>query len=87
VLSDWVYALSCGYEECFPSRAAVFLSRSVLAARPGTGGISFFATLSSVARLSTWDSVPTLSQTMDTYSHVMPGMGDVAATALEEALS
>jgi integrase len=29
----------------------------------------------------------TISQTMDTYSHVMPGMGDVAATALEEALS
>ena len=28
----------------------------------------------------------TISQTMDTYSHVMPGMGDVAATALEEAL-
>ena len=27
-----------------------------------------------------------ISQTMDTYSHVMPGMGDVAATALEEAL-
>ena len=29
----------------------------------------------------------TISQTMDTYSHAMPGMGDVAATALEEALS
>jgi integrase len=29
----------------------------------------------------------TISQTMDTYSHVMPGMGDVAATALGEALS
>jgi integrase len=29
----------------------------------------------------------TISQTMDTYSHVMPGMGEVAATALEEALS
>lgn len=29
----------------------------------------------------------TITQTMDTYSHVMPGMGDVAATALEEALS
>ncbi len=29
----------------------------------------------------------TISQTMDTYSHLMPGMGDVAATALEEALS
>jgi integrase len=28
-----------------------------------------------------------ISQTMDTYSHVMPGMGDAAATALEEALS
>jgi integrase len=28
----------------------------------------------------------TLTQTMDTYSHVLPGMGDVAATALEEAL-
>jgi integrase len=28
----------------------------------------------------------TISQTMDTYSHVLPGMGDVAATALEEAL-
>jgi len=28
-----------------------------------------------------------ISQTMDTYSHVMPGMGDVAAAALEEALS
>ncbi len=28
----------------------------------------------------------TIAQTMDTYSHVMPGMGDVAATALEEAL-
>ncbi len=27
------------------------------------------------------------SQTMDTYSHVMPRMGDAAATALEEALS
>ena len=29
----------------------------------------------------------TISQTMDIYSHVVPGMGDVAATALEEALS
>jgi integrase len=29
----------------------------------------------------------TISQTMDTYSHVMPGMGDVAATALEEVLT
>jgi integrase len=29
----------------------------------------------------------TISQTMDTYSHVMPGMGDIAATALEEAPS
>jgi integrase len=29
----------------------------------------------------------TISQTMDTYSHVMPGMQEVAATALEEALS
>jgi integrase len=29
----------------------------------------------------------TIAQTMDTYSHVMPGMSDVAATALEEALS
>jgi integrase len=29
----------------------------------------------------------TISQTMDTYSHVMLGMGDVAASALEEALS
>jgi integrase len=28
----------------------------------------------------------TITQTMDTYSHVMPGMSDVAATALEEAL-
>jgi integrase len=28
----------------------------------------------------------TISQTMDTYSHVLPGMGDVVATALEEAL-
>jgi len=28
-----------------------------------------------------------ISQTMDTYSHVMPGMGDVAAEALESALS
>ena len=27
-----------------------------------------------------------ITQTMDTYSHVLPGMGDVAATALEEAL-
>jgi integrase len=29
----------------------------------------------------------TISQTMDTYSHVMPGMREVAATALGEALS
>jgi integrase len=29
----------------------------------------------------------TISQTMDTYSHVMLGMGDIAATALEDALS
>lgn len=29
----------------------------------------------------------TISQTMDTYSHVMPGMSDVAAEALENALS
>lgn len=28
----------------------------------------------------------TISQTMDTYSHVMPGTGDVAAEALESAL-
>jgi integrase len=28
----------------------------------------------------------TISQTMDTYSHVMPGMSDFAATALEEVL-
>jgi hypothetical protein len=26
-------------------------------------------------------------KTMDTYSHVMPGMGEAAATALEDALS
>jgi integrase len=29
----------------------------------------------------------TITQTMDTYSHVLPGMGDAAASALEEALS
>jgi integrase len=29
----------------------------------------------------------TISQTMDTYSHVMPDMGNVAAEALEAALS
>ncbi len=29
----------------------------------------------------------TISQTMDTYSHLMPGIGDVAAMALEEALT
>jgi integrase len=29
----------------------------------------------------------TISQTMDTYSHVMPDMGDIAADALEAALS
>ena len=29
----------------------------------------------------------TISQTMDTYSHVMPGMSDVAAEASEAALS
>ena len=29
----------------------------------------------------------TITQTMDTYSHVLPGMGDVAASALEEALT
>ncbi len=29
----------------------------------------------------------TISQTMDTYSHVMPDMGNVAADALEAALS
>lgn len=29
----------------------------------------------------------TISQTMDTYSHVMPEMGDIAADALEAALS
>jgi hypothetical protein len=28
----------------------------------------------------------TFTQTIDTYSHVMLGMGDVAAGALEEAL-
>jgi hypothetical protein len=28
----------------------------------------------------------TISQTMDTYSHVMPGMGEVAATALRKLL-
>jgi integrase len=28
-----------------------------------------------------------ISQTMDTYSHVMSGMEEAAATALEEALS
>jgi integrase len=29
----------------------------------------------------------TISQTMDTYSYVMPGMGDIAASVLEDALS
>ena len=29
----------------------------------------------------------TVSQTMDTYSHAMPEMGDIAADALEAALS
>jgi integrase len=29
----------------------------------------------------------TISQTMDTYSHVMPGMSDIAAEAIESALS
>jgi integrase len=28
-----------------------------------------------------------ISQTMDTYSHLMPGMGDAAAATLEEVLS
>ncbi len=28
----------------------------------------------------------TITQTMDTYSHVLPRLGDIAATALEEAL-
>jgi integrase len=28
-----------------------------------------------------------ISQTTDTYSHVLPGMGDAAAKVLEEALS
>jgi hypothetical protein len=28
----------------------------------------------------------TITQTMDTYSHVLPGMGDVAARAREVAL-
>jgi hypothetical protein len=28
----------------------------------------------------------TITQTMDICSHVLPGMGDIAATALEEAL-
>jgi integrase len=28
----------------------------------------------------------TITQTMDTYAHVIPGMGDGAAAALEEAL-
>jgi integrase len=28
-----------------------------------------------------------ISRTVDTYLHIMPGMGDAAATALEEALS
>ena len=28
-----------------------------------------------------------ISQTVDTYSHIMSGISDVAATALEEALS
>ncbi len=28
----------------------------------------------------------TITQAMDTYSHVVPGMSDIAATALEEAL-
>jgi integrase len=28
----------------------------------------------------------TITQTMDTYSHVMPGMSDIAATALEKVL-
>jgi integrase len=27
----------------------------------------------------------TISQTMDTYSHVLPGMGDAAAGAMDEA--
>jgi integrase len=29
----------------------------------------------------------TISQTMDTYYHMMPGMSDVAAEAIESALS
>jgi len=29
----------------------------------------------------------TITQTMDPYSHELPGMGDVAASALEKALS
>ncbi len=29
----------------------------------------------------------TISQTMDTYSHVMPGMQDAAVTAMESVLS
>ena len=29
----------------------------------------------------------TISQTMDTYSHVLPGMGDQTAAAMESALS
>jgi hypothetical protein len=49
-----------------------------------TGGLSASTLCSRIGRLLV--GYATFMQTIDTYSHVMLGMGNVAATALEEAL-
>jgi integrase len=61
--------------------------------RAGLSGFTFhalrhtYATLLLTKIVSELLGHATISQMMDTYSHVMPGMGDIAATALEDALS
>jgi hypothetical protein len=51
---------------------------------PATGGLSASTPCPRISRHLVGHA--TITQIMDTYSHVMPGMSDVAATALEEAL-
>lgn len=66
--------------------------------RPGLSGFTFHSLRHTCATLLLTKNVhpkivqemlghATISQTMDTYSHVLPGMQDEAAAALESALS
>ena len=66
-----------------PANCVLFEAFSV-GFEPATGGLSASTLCPRIGRLLV--DYATFTQTVDTYWHVMPGMGAVAASALEEAL-